>query len=88
MSECIFDISGACIHCGLSVRGKPGRRPCRAKASRRSIRLGDAVAKVLSLFGITKQRVEVFTGKPCGCQKRQEALNTFGSRVARFFSRR
>lgn len=42
--------------------------------------LGDIVEKVLRVFGITKDRVQAVTGKPCGCKKRQDAMNIWGYR--------
>ena len=43
--------------------------------------LGDMVAAGLSAVGITKERVSKAIGKPCGCAKRQEALNALGRRL-------
>ena len=43
--------------------------------------LGDMVASALSAVGITKERVSKAIGKPCGCAKRQEALNDLGRRM-------
>ena len=43
--------------------------------------LGDMVASALSAVGITKERVSKAIGKPCGCAKRQEALNALGRRM-------
>lgn len=43
--------------------------------------LGDMVAAGLSAVGITPERVSAVTGKPCGCKKRQEALNALGRRL-------
>jgi hypothetical protein len=40
--------------------------------------LGDMVAAGLSAIGITKERVATALGVPCGCQKRQDALNALG----------
>ena len=40
--------------------------------------LGDMVAAGLAAIGITKERVATALGVPCGCQKRQEALNALG----------
>jgi len=42
--------------------------------------IGDITERVLSFFGITKERVQAVTGKPCGCKKRQEAMNIWGDR--------
>jgi hypothetical protein len=43
--------------------------------------LGDMVASALSAVGITKERVSAAIGKPCGCAKRQEALNALGRKI-------
>ena len=43
--------------------------------------LGDMVASGLSAIGITKGRVSAAVGKPCGCAKRQAALNELGRRI-------
>lgn len=43
--------------------------------------LGDMVAAGLSAVGVTPERVSAVTGKPCGCKKRQEALNALGRRL-------
>ena len=43
--------------------------------------LGDMVASALSAVGITKERVAAAVGKPCGCAKRQAALNELGRRI-------
>jgi len=39
--------------------------------------LGDTVEKITQKLGIKKvmESIEKKTGKPCGCQKRKEALN-------------
>jgi hypothetical protein len=43
--------------------------------------LGDYVAASLAAVGITKELVTRVTGKPCGCAKRQEALNALGRKI-------
>lgn len=43
--------------------------------------LGDIVAAGLSAVGITKERVQAVTGKPCGCAKRQQRLNELGRKL-------
>jgi hypothetical protein len=43
--------------------------------------LGDMVAAGLSAIGITKERVSAAIGEPCGCAKRQAALNELGRRI-------
>ena len=52
-----------------------------AYPSRRKRGLGDMVAAGLSAVGITKERVSKALGRPCGCGKRQQAMNEWGSRV-------
>jgi hypothetical protein len=47
---------------------------------------GDYVTYWLTLFGLTKQRVQWLTGKPCGCGERQEKLNTWGDWFTSLFS--
>jgi len=42
------------------------------------VKLGDAVERLLSGVGITKQFVEKITRKPCGCPARQKWLNQWG----------
>lgn len=43
------------------------------------VRLGDIAERWLGAVGITKQRVQLVSGrKDCGCAQRQEALNQFG----------
>ena len=37
--------------------------------------LGDAIEQALEVAGITKERVEYWLGRPCGCGERQEKLN-------------
>lgn len=37
--------------------------------------LGDFVESVLSLIGITPDRVRLWIGKDCGCKERKERLN-------------
>lgn len=74
--------------CSLCKDGKAIRVGlCSRCGAEKVYGLGDYVAVFLDRIGITKQRVSRITGG-CGCQKRQEALNTFGARVSQFFSRR
>jgi hypothetical protein len=43
------------------------------------LKLGDIAERCLGACGITKQRVQAFTGMAdCGCEKRQESFNQFG----------
>jgi hypothetical protein len=60
-------------------------RPCGRSGvclkCRKTPGLGDMVASALSAVGITKERVSKAIGKPCGCAKRQEALNDLGRRM-------
>jgi len=43
--------------------------------------LGDMVADGLASVGITRELVSRVLGKPCGCDKRQAALNKLGKRL-------
>lgn len=71
-----------CPHCGATA-AKPLNgfvmHGCKMRPLRRG--LGDMVSSVLSAIGITKERVSKAIGKPCGCAKRQEALNKLGRRL-------
>ena len=40
--------------------------------------LGDKIESALNLLGISKDRVEKWLGRPCGCKERQEKLNRLG----------
>jgi len=44
----------------------------------RYVKLGDAVERLLSSVGITKELVQKITRKPCGCPARQKWLNQWG----------
>lgn len=39
------------------------------------MRLGDTVELALTKVGVTKNRVERWLGRPCGCLERKEKLN-------------
>ena len=69
-------VDGKCDRCGKPARNPKVRRNCSGKPG-----LGDLVEKMLSAVGITKKRVEKLVGKPCGCGKRQEALNRLGRKI-------
>lgn len=72
-----------CFICGAVAPNQAaphvGKCKCEQPASRPG--LGDMVAAGLSAVGITPERVSAVTGKPCGCKKRQEALNALGRRL-------
>lgn len=57
-----------------------------AAASERKRGLGDAVEGALSAIGITKDRVEKWLGRPCGCKERREKLNRLGEWAKRVLS--
>ena len=44
--------------------------------------LGDKVAFILSVVGITEQRVSQLLGRPCKCKERQRRLNELGRKAA------
>lgn len=48
--------------------------------------LGDQVSGVLSTFGITKERVSAFLGKPCQCPARQAKLNQLSTSLSRWWN--
>ena len=75
MMDCLI-VDGKCDRCGKPARNPKVRRNCSGKPG-----LGDLVEKMLSAVGITKKRVEKLVGKPCGCGKRQEALNRLGRKI-------
>lgn len=37
--------------------------------------LGEFVERALSTLGVTKDRVEQWVGKPCGCRERKQKLD-------------
>lgn len=92
MSDCDLS-SGECPACGFASQRRDLRRNCPASATRPPVAfdhaalaqtprpgLGDYMAAVLSAVGITKERVSGLAGKPCGCGKRQAALNEWGKK--------
>lgn len=70
-----------CATCGRPCpdQAAPHRGACACEARRPG--LGDIVATGLGRIGITKERVSAIVGKPCGCEKRQKALNEVGYRL-------
>lgn len=52
-----------------------------------SWKLGDQASAALARIGITKDRVERWLGRPCGCAERQEKLNRFGDWMKSLVSR-
>ncbi len=54
-------------------------RSGKALAETRRIGLGDRVESALSAVGITKDRVERWLGKKCGCAERKKKLNQLGT---------
>jgi hypothetical protein len=59
----------------IAPKPKPVARPF-PRAEPRG--LGDKVESALSAVGITKDRVERWLGRPCGCWERRERLNKLG----------
>lgn len=49
--------------------------------------LGDAVESALTRIGISRERVEAWLGRPCGCAERKEKLNRLGRWAARVLGR-
>ena len=77
MSRCKIDPKSLlCSRCGMQVSSMAVRvGECRGRG------LGDWVQFALAAIGITKERVEKVSGKPCGCKQRQEALNKLGRQL-------
>lgn len=50
--------------------------------------LGDNVEKVLSLLGITHEKVERWVGAPCGCEERKQKLNALDAWARRVLAGR
>lgn len=77
-----------CPTCGYQARRLPTYRVCRPVPERpwRPFKVGDAVEKILTRVGITRERVERWTrtaGKPggCGCEARKRWLNEWGDAI-------
>jgi hypothetical protein len=86
MIMCQFDESGVCTACGYA-ESAPGfvRNCCGAPGCLEQRRgLGDMVSDFLSVFGITKRRVNsaaIAVGvSDCGCAARQQAMNEWGKK--------
>ena len=80
VNDCDFEHDGdcgVCVRCGFTICGHspPIRRRCDVQPPPG---LGDMVAAGLTAVGITKERVSAAIGGPCGCDKRQAALNDIG----------
>lgn len=54
--------------------------PRSARQRHKRFALGDAVERVLTTVGITKELVQKITRKPCKCPARQQWLNQWGYR--------
>ena len=65
--------------CPLETYRRLGLTPGRAG---NPLPLGDWLAKLLGLLGITKDRFARLLGRPCGCDGRQARLNQIGFRLA------
>lgn len=59
----------------------PHRGPCGCRPRSRRLGLGDLVAAGLKAVGITPARISRLLGKPCGCKRRREQWNRWGSRL-------
>lgn len=67
--------------------GPPQRYCLGVDGKKQTVELGDKVEQVLTKFGITKERVEEWTGRPCNCDKRKEKLNQLDRWARKFFKR-
>lgn len=85
------DTGWACSVCGRAIRVHTDIAPharCGGTVPlwKPTHKLGDAVERMLSAVGVSKERVERWTGtagKPggCGCSKRKQTLNDLGDSV-------
>lgn len=87
MNLCQFGESGVCPVCGYA-ESAPGfvRNCCGSPGCLEPRRgLGDMVSDFLSVFGITKRRVNSAANavgiKDCGCAARQQAMNELGRKL-------
>lgn len=46
---------------------------------RSALQIGDNIEKALKAVGITSEKVEAFTGKPCKCKERKQRMNQLGN---------
>lgn len=82
MKNCTHDPQTlTCTECGHVARRLPTFRRCKPPPKPAPRGLGDMVADGLASVGITKALVSRVLGKPCGCYKRQAALNKLGKRL-------
>lgn len=77
--KCQFSRDGqrfTCRRCGRVVETTADRvvAKCRVPG------LGDRLAFLLQLVGITPARITKIQGKPCNCKERQETVNNWGWR--------
>jgi hypothetical protein len=72
-----------CYICGAAVpdQSRPHVGRCQCEQQKGKPGLGDIVSAGLEALGITKERVSRIIGKPCNCQKRQQALNEIGKKM-------
>lgn len=71
-----------CSRDGCKLKTAPTPHgPEKIFATCRVIGWGDYVTYYLALLGITKQRIEWITRKPCGCEERASQLNSWGERL-------
>lgn len=82
--DCVFtqldESRVRCVRCGRIVKTPYVAEPERVKApcrSSKSLGLGDTVAKVFKITGITTLAKVAyrFVGKSCNCDNRQDKLN-------------
>lgn len=86
MTDCLFnnetnsDGDFVCSRCG---KGHPGPMPIFRNCKAPSM-LGDFVLILLRRIGITTERYEYWTGKPCNCADRRDKLNRWHRAVKRW----
>ena len=80
-----------CPVCGFVARRRDGRlvvgamRNCpgpRPRVFLPRLRVGDWIESVARFVGITSERIERFTRRPCGCRGRRDWLNERSAAVS------
>lgn len=78
MRQCVHHkryTGGSSVDCDLHGEGPLSRCQGCPEFSRVSRGVGDTMAKAAKLAGITPERVEAMTGKPCNCPESKAFWN-------------
>ena len=78
MRQCVHHmayVNGGQVNCDLHGVGPLKRCQGCPDFSRVSRGLGDTLAKVTAAAGVTPERIERLTGRPCNCPGRIQTIN-------------